>query len=328
MHPHDPGCNRREFLRRAGVSGGAALALGALGWWRHDPVGPPPPSMANSTFSYPDYRITGLGPRLSVVTGGDRAACARKAIELLGGIAAFISKGDRVLLKVNAAFALPPLLCATTHPDLLAAVTKLSFDAGAAQVRVTDNSINDPSSCFRLTGISAAAETSGAELVLPHERFFRPLTVPGARLLRNWPVLAEPFKGVTKVIGLSPVKDHHRSGASLSLKNWYGLLGGRRNLFHQDIHTIICELGQMIRPTLVLLDGVQAMTSNGPTGGSVSDLAETRTMIAATDLVAADTVGVRLLGREPSSMAYLALAEAAGLGTTDVDSLKPMRREA
>ena len=328
MNPHDAGCNRREFLRRVGVSGGATLALGALAWWRHNLAGPPRPGAGNSSFNYPDYRVPGTSSRVSIITGDDRAACARKAVELLGGVSSFVSKGDRVLLKVNAAFALPPLLAATTHPELLAAVAGMCFAAGAAEVRVTDNSINDPASCFRLTGLAAAADAAGAEIVLPHERLFRSLTVPGARLLRNWPVLAVPFTGITKVIGLSPVKDHHRSGASLSLKNWYGLLGGRRNIFHQDIHTIICELGQMIRPTLVLLDGVQSMHSNGPTGGSVADLKATRTMIAATDLVAADTLGAQLLGREPSSLEYLARAEAAGLGTMNVESLKPVRGEA
>ena len=55
-------------------------------------------------------------------------------------------------------------------------------------------------------------------------------------------------------------QDHHRSGASMTLKNWYGLLGGRRNIFHQDVHTIIQELAMMIHPTLVVLDGVYTGT--------------------------------------------------------------------
>ena len=328
MSNPEPASSRREFLRRVGVSGGAALALGATAWWRHDPHGPAAPSAPDSSFAYPDYRMPGLGGQLSVATGDDRAACARRALEALGGMAAFIKPGDRVLIKVNAAFALPSLLCATTHPELLAEVVRMCHAAGARQVVVTDNPINDPASCFRLTGIAAAAESAGARVLLPHARLFRPFTLPGGRLLRQCPVLASPFEGITKVIGLSPVKDHHRAGASLSLKNWYGLLGGRRNIFHQDINTIICELGLMLRPTLVLLDGVHSMQSNGPTGGSVADLKMTRTMIAATDLVAADTLAAGLLGRTPASLPYLAMAQTAGLGTMDVDSLRPRYVEA
>ncbi len=179
MHHLDPAWSRREFLRRAGVAGSAAVALGAVGWWRHDPIGPGRPADEVDTFSYPDYRVPGTSGLLSVVTGGDRAACARKAIEALGGIATFIRPGDRVLLKVNAAFALPPILCATTHPDLLSTVVRLCLDAGAREVRVTDNPINDPASCFRLTGIAAAAESAGATVLFPHQRTFRPLTAPG-----------------------------------------------------------------------------------------------------------------------------------------------------
>ena len=86
---------------------------------------------------------------------------------------------------------------------------------------------------------------------------------------------------MTKLIGIAPVKHHHRSGASMSMKNWYGLLGGRRNIFHQDIHTIIAELAAMVKPTLVVLDGTTTMMANGPTGGSLADLKQTHTMIVA-----------------------------------------------
>ena len=69
-----------------------------------------------------------------------------------------------------------------------------------------------------------------------------------------------------KLIGIAPVKDHHRSGASMSMKNWYGLMGGRRNTFHQDIReNIIKELAMLVSPTLVILDGTITMMSNGPT---------------------------------------------------------------
>jgi len=320
--------DRRAFLARLGRSGGVAALLAAIGYSRRDLLGPELLSDHEPEFAFPDYRVPEAGVRLSIVTGDDRAACARAALAQLGGLGRFVKPGDQVLLKVNAAFALPPLLCATTHPELLAEVIRLCREAGAKRVVVTDNSINDPASCFRLTGIEQAAVEGGAEVVLPADHLFRPVTVPGGALIRRWPVLARPFDGITKVIGLSPVKSHHRSGASLSLKNWYGLLGGRRNVFHQDIHSVIVELGRMIRPTLVLLDGVQAMISNGPTGGSLSDLRATRTMIASTDLVAADACAAGLLGLTPDQLPHLARAAAEGLGTVDFETLAPVRGEA
>jgi uncharacterized protein (DUF362 family) len=148
--------------------------------------------------------------------------------------------------------------------------------------------------------------------------------VEGARLIRDWPLLYGPFEGVNKVIGLCPVKDHHRSGASMTMKNWYGLLGGRRNIFHQDIYTIIAELAMLVRPSLVILDGVVSMISNGPTGGSPDDLKPTGTLILSTDQVAADALGATLLGKTPSDLPFIGQAAALGLGSSDWRSLRPL----
>lgn len=233
-----------------------------------------------------------------------------------------------MLLKVNAAFAAPPSLGATSHPDLVSAAVEACLLAGAARVTVTDNPINDPAACFALTGIGAAARQAGARVVLPREAYFRPLTVKEARLIRRWPVLYGPLENIDRVIGLAPVKDHHRSGASMSLKNWYGLLGGRRSIFHQDINTIIRDLGLMVRPTLVILDGTVTMMTNGPTGGSLSDLKSTGTLIVSTDQVAADAFGATLLGKTAADLPFIGMCRRAGLGADDYRSLNPVELSA
>ena len=262
---------------------------------------------------------------MSIVEGSNRSETLELALKSIGGIEAFIKNGDRVLLKVNAAFASPPMLSATTHPDMVTTITRLCLKAGAASVTVADNPINDPASCFRLTGIEQAARSAGATVVFPQKELFKPFTLPEAQLIRNWPVLYEPLNRINKVIGTAPVKDHHRSGASMIMKNWYGLLGGRRNIFHQDIHTIIKELAMMLKPTLVVLDGTTTMMRNGPTGGSLADLKETQAMIVGTDQVAADAFGATLLERKSGDLPFIAKAETAGAGTADWELLKPVR---
>lgn len=316
--------SRRDFVVRSAKAGLAVAAVAGAGVALHDPRGPSGRERAQ-TVALPDFSVPGMGRKLSIMTGTDRVKTVQRALQALGGIEQFIKPGDRVVLKVNAAFASPPALAATTHPDLVAAVTRLCLAAGAASVVVTDNPINDPGSCFALTGIAKAAEAAGARLVLPQPSAFKPTTVTGGRLIKDWPLLFEPLRGATRLIGLAPVKDHHRSGASLSMKNWYGLLGGRRNIFHQDIHSIMLELAMLVRPTLVILDGTFTMVTNGPTGGSFEDLKPTNTMIAGTDQVAADTFGATLLGKTPETLPFLAKAAAAGLGTVDYESLKPVR---
>ncbi|MEN6486446.1 MAG: DUF362 domain-containing protein, partial [Syntrophobacteraceae bacterium] len=267
--------NRRDFLKR--VAGASALALGSGGLCAalYDSLGPGPAEDTKALAGLGDFSKAGFAGergKMAIVRGSDRAAMLERGLKAVGGLESFIGEGDRVLLKVNAAFATPASLGATTHPDLLAAMTRLCLRAGAAQVLVTDNPINDPDGCFGMSGLAEAANLSGAKLVIPRSDLFVPATLPGGRLIKNWPVLAGAFHGVTRVIAMAPVKDHHRAGASMILKNFYGLLGGQRNVFHQGINEIITELSLLVKPTLVVLDGTQSMMTNGPTGGSLSDL--------------------------------------------------------
>ncbi len=316
--------SRRDFLARAATASATITATWIVGYWLHDRIGPKAQTVTD-LVSLPDFSLPRVGPKMSIITGAERVKTIRRAFAALGGIEQFIKKGDRVLLKVNAAFASPPALGATAHPQLIAEVIRLCYQAGADSVVVSDNPINDPQSCFLLTGIAEAVQTAGARLVLPQENYFKPTTVRDGTLIKNWPLLYEPFRGINKLIGIAPVKDHHRSGASMSMKNWYGLMGGRRNVFHQDIYNIIKELAMLVSPTLVVLDGTTTMMSNGPTGGSLDDLKQTNTMIVSTDQVAADAFGATLLGKNAAALPFITKAAAAGRGTADYESLKPAR---
>ena len=324
LDPNSNGLNRRQFLDRLTKAGISITAACAAGFWFHDTKGPTLSKDKPSNLVLKDFSIGALGQKMSIVRGKDRRATLRMAINSLGGIETFIKKGDRVLLKVNAAFASPAMLSATTHPLIIAEMTQLCFKAGAVSVVVTDNPINDPASCFTLTGIADAARSAGARVLLPRDDLFRHMTVKDAKLIRNWPVLYKPFTDITKVIGMAPLKDHHRSGASMTMKNWYGLLGGRRNIFHQDIHGIIMELAMMVKPSLVVLDATTSMMTNGPTGGSLSDLKHTNTMIVSTDQVAADAFGASLLGKSLDELPFIGKAEAARIGTADYLKLNPV----
>jgi uncharacterized protein (DUF362 family) len=319
----DDRLNRREFLGRAAKAGACLAAAAAVGYTAYDPEGPAPPGSGPQATALPDFSVAAAGQRMCIARGEDRVRNLRAGLQGVGGLDAFVRRGDRVVLKVNAAFASPPMLSATTHPDIVHDLAQLCFAAGAASVVVTDNPINDPASCFALSGIGAAARRAGAEVVLPEERFFRAMTVKGARLIRNWPVLLGPLAGATRLIGVAPVKDHHRSGASMGMKNWYGLLGGRRNIFHQDIQTIIAELATLVTPTLVILDGTTTMMANGPTGGSLADLKETRTLVVGTDQVAVDAFGATLLDKTAADLPFIAKAESLGRGTADYRALAP-----
>jgi uncharacterized protein (DUF362 family) len=316
---------RRDFLLRGAKAAAAVAAAGYLARHFQDKSGPVGNPGERSMAGLPDFSIPNESGRIAIANGTDRVKTVRAALDALGGIGKFVGRGDRVVLKVNAGFSTPPMLSATTHPDLVAEVVRLCIAAGAAAVVVTDNPINDPVSSFELSGIARAARSAGAAVALPRADLFRPVTLPGGTLIRDWPVLALPLEGATRLIGIAPVKNHNRAGASMILKNWYGLLGGRRNVFHQNVHDIVKELALLVKPTLAILDGTSTMMTNGPTGGSLSDLKATNTMIVGTDPVAADAFGATLLGMRADDLPYVTKAAAAGAGTANYELLNPIR---
>lgn len=308
--------NRREFLKTVAYAGltGATVASGAAFFYNRDNSGDTNIGFVNDfSVEYDEKKI------IASVKGEDRASMITKSIDMLGGISRFVKKGDVVAIKPNIAFATPATLGATTSPETVYEVARLCFSAGAKEVIVFDNPINSPESCYLISGISEATRKAGAKIIVPADNLFSNITLKDAKLIVDWPVFTSPLARADKLIGISPVKDHHRSGASMSMKNWYGLLGGRRNIFHQNINGIISELATLVKPTLVILDGTVSMMRNGPTGGSFSDLKQTNTIIASTDMVAADALGITLLERQTDSIPYLAMAEALGAGISDLN---------
>ncbi len=322
--------NRRTFLRRvlaastlaAGTAGGGLL----LTRWGGGDFLPPGGRPLD-----PDKYRRGLeeGPPYLAVARGkkDGAELTRIALEALGGMQRFVKPGETVLVKPNVAFDRSPMLGATTSPEVTAQVVRLCLEAGAGLVLVADNPIHKPEGCFWKTGVGPAVEAAGGRVLLPSPSAFERIPVPGTRVLHTWEVFDEPLRRADRVIGVAPVKDHNLCGASMGLKNWYGLLGGRRQQFHQEIHQVIADFLELLRPTLTILDGTRVLMAHGPTGGSLSDVRRADTVAASTDPVAADAFGWTLLQRKDPPPRYIRLAAERGRGKADWSSLDPVFRK-
>lgn len=316
--------SRREFVSRTVLMAGISTGLGYLAFAPEqfplslkDPKGlrslPQPSIHLLEDFRVP---IPEGSPQIGIGRQGETAVVLRKALDAIGGLTRFIEPGDIVLVKPNAAFDRSPNLGATTHPEVISAlITMLYRDCKASEVRVADNPIESAADCFEKSGIRRAVEQSGGRVYLPDGNSFQTLNTPGATLIKNWSFFFRPFRNVNKVIGLAPVKDHNLCSASLGMKNWYGLLGGKRNQFHQDIHEIVSDLSLMIKPTLTILDGMRVLMRNGPTGGIPSDVIKKETIVTGVDPVAIDAWAyTHLLGRGRQLPAYLIKAEQKGSG--------------
>ncbi|MHC4223144.1 MAG: DUF362 domain-containing protein [Planctomycetota bacterium] len=307
---------RREALQRLGAAGIAAAGVCGGAIWLH---GRQPRGSKRTPAYLPSFKVETDAPMV-IARGTDARKLVDASLEEMGGIGRFIEKGDRVLVKPNAAFDRPAWQGATTNPDLLGAVVDACVRAGAAEVVVTDNPIHVPEGCFRKTGLGKAAEEAGGRVLLPSPRAFGPVALPDT-VLDGWSVYLEPLLNATKVIGIAPVKDHNLARASITMKNWYGLLGGPRNRLHQRMDDTIADLTALVRPTLSVVDGTRILLRNGPTGGSPDDVVDGNVVAFGTDCVALDGFGATLLSIEPDDLEYLRLAESKGRGVKDWRSL-------
>ncbi len=318
---HNSAAERRQvlinLLRLAGL-GAAATGLGL--WFKgrsHRPEEPPATSLQR------DFTVAGDPnlPEMVIAQGEDPRQLVRRAIEELGGIRRFVSRGDVVVIKPNIGWDRTPAQAANTNPDVVAEAVRLCYQAGAARVIVTDVSCNEPRRCFERSGIAAAARSEGAHVILPEQRKFREVDLRGD-VLRSWPVF-EPFLAADKMINIPIAKHHSLTGATLGMKNWYGILGGQRQRLHQHIHESLVDLADFMRPTLTIMDAYRVLMRNGPTGGNLEDVVLKKTVIAGTDPVALDAYTAEACwDLDWQRLPYLKLASDRGLGTMNWETVR------
>ncbi len=308
----EEGIDRRDFLKRSSRAGAGVAAACGLGFWLHSRSRHP--GHEQPEFQVRNYRVSLSSdlPGMAVVCGGAPDSLASAAVAALGGMEKFVSRGDIVLLKPNIGWDRVPQQAANTNPDLVKAVAQLCFNAGAKKVIVTDVSCNDPRRCFMRSGIAGAAASVGATVLLPEDRKFRDFHING-EVLTVWPIFT-PIIEADKVINLPIVKHHNLSRITMGMKNWYGILGGRRNQLHQNIDAGIADLATFMRPTLTILDAYRVLTANGPQGGNLDDVKLLKTVVAGVDPVAVDAYGATLMGLKAEQIPYIMIAHQRGLG--------------
>jgi uncharacterized protein (DUF362 family) len=323
---------RREALTRlgsaAGVLAGAAV-VGKLAWDK----GGFGESEAKGSRMMRNYRSSGdtadlQNAELAIARGTNfkegeeitAEALVSRALTAMGGMKNFVKRGDVVVIKPNIGWDRAPIHAANTNPDVVAAVIKEAFNAGAKKVVVADGSCNDPNRCFQRSGIWHKAYALGAEVVLPAEHRFRTMRMKG-EVLDEWPVFTTLVEA-DRVINVPVAKHHNLAKYTAAMKNWYGVLGGRRNRLHQNIDTSIADLATFMSPSLVIVDAMRVLMRNGPQGGNIDDTRVMNTIIASVDQIAADALGCTLIGQHRDNLPYLKMGHERGLGTMFYEKLR------
>jgi uncharacterized protein (DUF362 family) len=296
--------DRRKFL--AGLAAGAAGLIVSRGRLPAFPA----PKDTTGAVEKGEKKYS-----MSVVKGADPALVARKAIDLIGGMGSFVSRGDVVLVKPNIAWDRVPEQAATTNPAVVAAVVAMALETGAKKVIVADNPCNDARRTYVRSGISDAAKKAGADVVFIEDRHFVKTDL-GGEVLKDWLVYRDALEA-DKMINVPIAKHHGLGGVTLSMKNLMGVTGGARNLMHQRLSESVVDLTAFFKPQLTVLDAVRILTANGPQGGSMKDVARLDTVAASADPVRIDAFGVTLFGKKPADFEMISMGERRGLGTGD-----------
>jgi len=297
----------QEFTRRRFLKGVATAAAGAL--------------IPRALITAP--ALAADQPGLAIAHIKERSQmkeALRRALDAIGGIGAFVRKGQTVAIKPNMAWARTPEQGANVSPQLVAAMVELCKGAGAKKVKVFDRTINDWRMTYRLSGIQDAAKEAGAEVSFTDDRKFRDIKIPKGKVLKSWPVYRDALDADV-FINMPVAKQHGTSVLTLSMKNLMGIAGGERGNWHPEIHQKLADFNSAIRVDLVVMDAFNIMVTNGPAGGRPDDLKFKGQIIVGTDRVAVDSYAATLFDRTPDSIGYIRRAADMGIGTMDFESL-------
>ncbi len=302
---------RREILK-IGLAAGGALAMGHT-------------RGANAAQA----RTT-----VVVVKAEDRRDGVKRALGLLG-VGGLGRKHVVVKPNFNSADPFP----GSTHPETLEALVEWLGGAGATRVTVADRSgMGNTREVMQAKGVFAQGRKVGFQSVVLDElseRDWVPHPLPGSHWRRGV-LLPRLLEEAEAIVSTCCLKTHRFGGHfTLSLKNSVGAVakyGPDNYNYMGELHgtpaqrLMIAEINQLYRPTLVLLDGLEAFVQGGPESGAK---AAPGVVLAGTDRVAVDAVGVailRLYGTTPAVSAgrifqqeQIARAAELGIGVSRPD---------
>ncbi len=247
----------------------------------------------------------------------------RATLAPLGGMAAFVQPGQRVLLKPNLLAAYGPERAVTTHPAIVRAAILLVREAGGTPIVGDSPGVGGLSFVARRCGITAVLEETGAELA----DFSTPRTFEGPEgAVAKRLTLVKALSDADVLVTLPKLKTHGQMTLTGALKNQFGLVPGMlKSRWHfrlqrpEWLAALLLDIHRIARPALAIMDAIVGMEGKGPSAGRPRRLGA---MLASRDLAAMDTLACHLIGLEPRHVPALVAAHHAGIGATTLADLE------
>jgi uncharacterized protein (DUF362 family) len=301
---------RRDFFRTSiggGLAAGAALKMGGFEkLWKPVPGGAKYDMVA--------------------VMGGNPDAMFDLGIQELGGMGAFVHKGQKVLIKPNIGWDVIPELAANTNPLLVKRIIEHCFRAGAKEVYVFDHTCDNWVNCYSNSGIEKAAKSAGAKVVSGNsESYYQEIEIPGAVKLQKAKV-HQLLLETDVFINVPVLKDHSSTKMTCCLKNAMGIVWDRGYWHSNDLNQCIADYALYEKkPALNVIDCYNVMVKHGPQGVSKEDVVSMKSQILTTDSVAGDAAAAKMLGVPVEKIEYISMANKLGLGNMNLDALNIKR---
>ena len=247
-------------------------------------------------------------------------------------------KGKDVLIKPNFNTADPTP--GSTHNDTLTALVEGLWEMGAKSIRLGERSYRPTREVMEQKGILPLLQQRNVQ-VIDFDQLDGKDWVLCTPKESHWAAgfrVARPILEAECLVETGCLKTHRPLGVfTMALKLAVGVVPTTRHGFEymREMHgspngrKMIAELNQPFTPALIVLDGVDAFVDGGPGTGT---LAKGNAVLASTDRVAIDAVGVAVLKHLGSNekimkpkifeQEQIARAVELGLGASSPDQIQ------
>lgn len=237
-------------------------------------------------------------------------------------------KGKRILLKPNlveTASAAPHI---NTHPLVLRGAIEAFLRLGAAAVMVAEGPGHrrDTLAVYEESGL---ADVLTEDHIAFHDlNYMTGYELPNAGRQSSLRALTFPalFREVDWIVSVAKMKTHHWAGATLSMKNLFGVMPGiyygwpKNILHHAGIENSILDINATLKPHFAIVDGIVGMEGDGPITG---DPKRVGALVMGRNLAAVDATCCRIMGIDPYKVSYLERADR-WLGPIDESAIEQL----
>ncbi|MGK7917879.1 MAG: DUF362 domain-containing protein [Prochloraceae cyanobacterium] len=221
-------------------------------------------------------------------------------LEPLGSIQAFVSKGDRVLLKPNLLTAGRPGKECITRPEVVYCVAQLVKEAGGKPFFGDSPAFGSARGVARSNGYLPFIEQLNLPIVEFSGKRYQ-IASNNFNHLR----LSKEAMDADVVINLPKVKSHSQLTMTMGVKNLFGCVPGKMKAWwHMEagkdanrFAEMLVETARAINPDLTIIDGIIGHQGNGPSGGEPAYLG---ILGASANVFALDRAIVEILNLDPA----------------------------